>query len=59
VNLQVIAGPGGQIVWVSDAVPGSIHDLKAARNWGIIRALATCGLIVLADKGYTGPTRRS
>ncbi|MCD0450469.1 transposase family protein [Actinocorallia sp. API 0066] len=54
VNLQVIAGPDGQIVWVSGAVPGSIHDLKAARNWGIIRALAACGLIVLADKGYHG-----
>lgn len=54
VNLQVIAGPDGQIVWVSGAVPGSIHDLKAARNWGIIRALATCGLLVLADKGYIG-----
>ncbi|MCP2336591.1 transposase family protein [Actinomadura rupiterrae] len=54
VNLQVIAGPYGQIVWVSGAVPGSIHDLKAARNWGIIRALAACGLPVLADKGYVG-----
>ncbi|WP_344458548.1 transposase family protein, partial [Actinocorallia aurantiaca] len=54
VNLQVIAGPDGQIVWVSGAVPGSIHDLTAARNWGIIRSLATCGLLVLADKGYIG-----
>ncbi|ROO87973.1 DDE superfamily endonuclease [Actinocorallia herbida] len=53
-NLQVIAGPDGQIVWVSGAVPGSIHDLTAARNWGIIRALTTCGLLVLADKGYIG-----
>ncbi|ROO88066.1 DDE superfamily endonuclease [Actinocorallia herbida] len=54
VNLQVIAGPEGQIVWVSGAVPGSIHDLTAARNWGVIRALDGCGLLVLADKGYTG-----
>jgi hypothetical protein len=54
VNLQVIAGPSGQIVWVSGAVPGSVHDLKAARNWGIIRALAACGLLILADKGYHG-----
>jgi hypothetical protein len=54
VNLQVIAGPDGQIVWVSGAVPGSIHDLKAARNWGVIRALAACGLIILGDKGYVG-----
>jgi hypothetical protein len=54
VNLQVIAGPDGKIIWVSGAVPGSIHDLTAARNWGIIRALAACGLVVLADKGYIG-----
>jgi hypothetical protein len=54
VNLQVIAGPGGQIVWVSGAVPGSVPDISAARNWGVIRALAACGLLVLADKGYQG-----
>ncbi len=41
-------------MWVSGAVPGSIHDLKATRNWGIIRALAACGLLVLADKGHQG-----
>ncbi len=34
--------------------PGSIHDLRAARNWGVIRALAASGLLVLADKGYHG-----
>ena len=54
VNLQVIAGPDGQILWVSGAVPGSIPDITAARNWGVIRALASCGLLVLADKGYQG-----
>ena len=54
VNLQVIAGPDGQIVWVSGAVPGSVPDITAARNWGVIRALAACGLLVLADKGYQG-----
>lgn len=51
-NLQVIAGPDGTIVWVSGPLPGSVHDLKAARIWGIIRALANAGLLVLADKGY-------
>jgi hypothetical protein len=56
-NLQVIAGPDGTIVWVSGSLPGSVHDLKAARIWGIIRALADAGLIVLADKGYIGAGR--
>ena len=53
-NLQVIASPEGEILWVSGALPGSTHDLTAARTWGIIRALAASGLVVLADKGYHG-----
>jgi len=53
-NLQVIASPDGQILWVSGALPGSVHDLTAARIWGILRQLAAAGLVVLADKGYTG-----
>jgi DDE superfamily endonuclease len=53
-NLQVIASPEGEILWVSGALPGSVHDLTAARIWGIVRRLAAAGLIVLADKGYIG-----
>ena len=53
-NLQVIASPDGDIVWVSGALPGALHDLSAARIWGIVRDLAACGLIVLGDKGYLG-----
>ena len=53
-NLQVIATPGGDIVWVSGPLPGAVHDLTAARIWGIIRELAASGLVVLADKGYHG-----
>jgi hypothetical protein len=53
-NLQVIATPAGDIVWTSGALPGSVHDLKAARIWGLLRELDKCGLIVLADKGYHG-----
>ncbi len=53
-NLQVIASPHGEILWVSGALPGAVHDLTAARIWGIVRRLAAAGLIVLADKGYTG-----
>jgi hypothetical protein len=53
-NLQVISSPQGEIVWVSGPLPGAVHDLTAARIWGIIRHLAGAGLIVLADKGYIG-----
>ena len=53
-NLQVISAPGGEIVWVSGPLPGAVHDLTAARIWGIVRELAASGLIVLADKGYAG-----
>jgi hypothetical protein len=53
-NLQVISSPDGDILWVSGARPGAVHDLTAARIWGIIRELADAGLIVLADKGYIG-----
>jgi len=53
-NLQVIAGPDRDIVWVSGPLPGAVHDLTAARIWGIVRALAASGLVVLGDKGYLG-----
>jgi hypothetical protein len=53
-NLQVIAAPDGDIVWVSGPLPGAVHDLTAARIWGIVRELAAAGLVVLADKGYHG-----
>jgi hypothetical protein len=53
-NLQVISAPDGTILWVSGPLPGSVHDLTAARIWGIVRALAAARLITLADKGYIG-----
>jgi hypothetical protein len=53
-NLQVIASPHGDILWVSGPLPGSVPDLTAARIWGIVRELAAAGLVVLADKGDTG-----
>ncbi len=39
-NLQVIASPQGDILWVSGPLPGAVHDLTAARIWGIVRELA-------------------
>jgi DDE superfamily endonuclease/Helix-turn-helix of DDE superfamily endonuclease len=53
-NLQVIATPTGEILWVSGALPGSVHDTRAARIWGLLHALERAGLITLADKGYHG-----
>ncbi len=53
-NVQVIAAPDGMPLWTSGSLPGSVHDLTAARIWGIIRRLEAAGLITLADKGYVG-----
>jgi hypothetical protein len=53
-NLQVIASPTGEIVWVSGPLPGAVHDTKAAWIWGVLRELEAAGLVTLADKGYQG-----
>jgi hypothetical protein len=42
-NLQVIASPDGDIVWVSGPLPGAVHDLTGARIGGIVRELAASG----------------
>jgi DDE superfamily endonuclease/Helix-turn-helix of DDE superfamily endonuclease len=55
-NLQVIASPDGGIVWVSGALPGSVHDKKAEWIWGVLAELEAAGLVTLADKGYQGST---
>jgi hypothetical protein len=53
-NLQVPAGPDGTLLWVSGELRGAVHDLRAARIWGLMRALAAAGMLVLADKAYQG-----
>jgi hypothetical protein len=35
-NLQVIASPDGDLLWVSGALPGSAHDKKAEWIWGVL-----------------------
>jgi hypothetical protein len=55
-NLQVIADPRGDILWVSGALPGSVHDKKAEWMWGVLAELEDAGLVTLADKGYQGST---
>jgi hypothetical protein len=49
-NLQVIASPDGDLLWVSGALPGSVHDKKAEWIWGVLAELEAAGLITLADK---------
>jgi hypothetical protein len=55
-NLQVIASPDGDVLWVSGALPGSVHDKKAEWARGVLRELEEQGLVTLADKGYQGST---
>ena len=55
-NLQVIASPHGDILWVPGALPGSVHDKKAKWIWGVLAELEATGLVTLADKGYQGST---
>jgi hypothetical protein len=50
-NLQVIASPGGDILWVSGALAGSVHDKRAEWIWGVLAELEAAGLV---DKGYQG-----
>ena len=55
-NVQAVFTPGGFPLWVSDAEPGSVHDITAARRNalpGLYRA-AAAGLPALADPGYDG-----
>ena len=53
-NVQIIADPAGRLLWASPALPGAVHDIKAARTHGIIDALAETGVECWADKGYRG-----
>ena len=55
-NLQVIASPDGNIVWVSGPLPGAVHDLTAARILGILQHLAASGLITLAITAPVSPS---
>ena len=50
-NLQVIASPTGNILWVSGALPGSVHDKKAEWIWGVLAELEAATLVTLAYKG--------
>ncbi|MGW7465331.1 transposase family protein [Streptomyces xantholiticus] len=53
-NVQVLADPFGRLLWVSPAMPGAVHDVRAAREHGIVDALAEADITCWADKGYRG-----
>ena len=53
-NLQVIASPDGDVLWVSGALPGSVHDKKAEWIWGVLAELEAAGLVTLAEQGLPG-----
>lgn len=54
VNVQLLADPAGRLIWASPALPGSTHDLTAARRQGLIAALTDAAIATFADKGYVG-----
>lgn len=53
-NVQVITDPFGNLLWASPALPGAVHDIRAARTHGIIDALAQADIPCWADKAYQG-----
>ncbi|MFF7987882.1 transposase family protein [Streptomyces sp. NPDC007901] len=53
-NVQIIADPFGRLPRASSALPGAVHDIKAARTHGIIDALKEAGVECWADQGYRG-----
>lgn len=53
-NVQVLADPAGRLLWASPALPGAVHDIRAAREHGIIDALAEAGIRCWTDKGHQG-----
>jgi DDE superfamily endonuclease len=48
-NVQVIADPAGRLLCASPALPGAVHDIRAARTHGTIDALTEAGARCRAD----------
>jgi DDE superfamily endonuclease len=55
-NIQAVLAPDGFPLWVSEAEPGSVHDLTAARAHALpaLYLAAATGLPTLAHPGYDG-----
>jgi hypothetical protein len=54
-NIQAVFYPGGLPMWLSDVLPGNVHDLAAAREnvLAVLRPFARL-MPALADGGYDG-----
>lgn len=48
-NVQILADPSGRLLWASTALPGAVHDVRAAREHGIVRMLTDAGIKCWAD----------
>jgi hypothetical protein len=57
-NIQAVMRPDGLPIWISDGLPGHLHDLTCARRLDIDGALywaaSRLRLPTLADSGYQG-----
>lgn len=53
-NVHVLADPFGRLLWASPALPGAVHDVRVAREHGIIDILNQAHLPCWADKSYQG-----
>ena len=54
-NIQAIISPKGIPLWVSDVLPGNVHDIEAARRQVLDLAQPfTTEMPILADPGYEG-----
>jgi len=53
-NVQILADPAGRLLRASPALPGSVHDIRAAREHGVLDALTAAKIRCWADKGYQG-----
>lgn len=58
-NVQVLTDPSGRLLWASLALPGADHNLRAARERGIIDALDRAHVTCWADKATEAPAARS
>ena len=52
--MQVIADCKGRLKWASPALPGTVHDLTAARTHGLTDVLSSANVMTFADKAYQG-----
>ncbi len=52
INLQALTDPYGQLLWISDGLPGAVNDTAAARTHRIPHACPHAGILLLADTGY-------